>query len=78
VIGVQIPAGAGNFSLQHCVKTGSRAHPVSYPVATRSSFLKVKWSGHEADHSPPSSADIKECMDLSLHSPICLHGAVFC
>jgi hypothetical protein len=21
----------------------------------------VKWPGHEADHSPPSSAEVKEC-----------------
>jgi hypothetical protein len=25
--------------------------------------------GHEADHSPPSSAEVKEWMELYLHSP---------
>jgi hypothetical protein len=35
---VRIPAGAGNFSLQHCVQTSSGAHPASYPVGTRGSF----------------------------------------
>jgi hypothetical protein len=38
--------------------------------------LGVKQPGHEADHSPPSSAKVKECMELYLHSPICLHGVV--
>jgi hypothetical protein len=32
--------------------------------------------GHEADHSPPSSAEVKEWVELYLHSPISLHGAV--
>jgi hypothetical protein len=26
-------------------------------------------SGHEADHSPPSGAEVKERVDLYLHSP---------
>jgi hypothetical protein len=28
----------------------------------------VKWPGREADHSPPSSAEVKECVELYLHS----------
>jgi hypothetical protein len=36
----------------------------------------VKQVRCEADHSPPSSAEVKECMELYLHSPICLHGMV--
>jgi hypothetical protein len=36
----------------------------------------VKRPGREADHSPPSSADVKEWVDLYLHSPIRLHGLV--
>jgi hypothetical protein len=31
--------------------------------------LGVKRSGREADHSPPSSAEVKECVELYLHSP---------
>jgi hypothetical protein len=30
-------------------------------------------SGREADHSLPSSAEVKECVELYLHSPIRLH-----
>jgi hypothetical protein len=38
--------------------------------------LGVKRPGREADHSDPSSAEVKECVDLSLHSPIRLDGVV--
>jgi hypothetical protein len=31
--------------------------------------LGTKRPGREADHSPPSSAEIKECVELYLHSP---------
>jgi hypothetical protein len=52
-------AGAGNFSLHHRVQNGSEAHPASYPMVTRGSFPGVKRPGREADHSPPSSAEVK-------------------
>jgi hypothetical protein len=39
--------------------------------------LGVKGSGREANHSPSSSAEVKECVGLYLHSPIRLHGLVF-
>jgi hypothetical protein len=32
----------------------------SYPMGTRVSFLGGKAAGSEADHSPPSSAEVKE------------------
>jgi hypothetical protein len=38
--------------------------------------LGVKRPGREADQSPPSSAEIRECVELYLHSPIRLHGVV--
>jgi hypothetical protein len=38
--------------------------------------LGVKQLRCEADQSPPSSAKVKECMELYLHSPIHLHGMV--
>jgi hypothetical protein len=56
---VRFPAGAGNFSLHHLVQNGSGAHPPSYPMSTRGPFLRGKAAGHEADHSPPSSAEVK-------------------
>jgi hypothetical protein len=33
-------------------------------------------SGREADHSPPSSAEVKEWVELCLRSPMRLHGVV--
>jgi hypothetical protein len=38
--------------------------------------LGIKRLVREADHSPPSSAENKECVELYLHSPIRLHGVV--
>jgi hypothetical protein len=38
--------------------------------------LWVKRPGREADHSPPSSAEVKECVELYLHSPLRLHGVM--
>jgi hypothetical protein len=73
---VQFPAGAGNFSLHHCVQNGSEAHSDSYPMGNRGSFPAVKRPGRKADHSPLSSAEVKECVELYIHSPICLHGVV--
>jgi hypothetical protein len=38
--------------------------------------LGVKRPGREADHLPQSSAEVKELVQLYLHSPIRLHGMV--
>jgi hypothetical protein len=67
---------AGYFSLHHHVQNGSGAHHTSYPMGTRGSFPGGKWLGHEADHSLPSSAEDKECVELHLHSPIHFHSMV--
>jgi hypothetical protein len=56
---VRFSAGAGNFFLHHRVQNGSGAHPASYPMGTRGSSPRVKRPGCEADHSPPSSAEVK-------------------
>jgi hypothetical protein len=57
---VRFPAGAGNFSVHHRFQTGSGVHPAFYPMGTRGSFSGSKAAGHEADHSLPSSAEVKE------------------
>jgi len=49
---------ASNFRLWH-------------PIQCAPDFLSlgVKRPAREAEHSPPSSAKVKECVDLYLHSP---------
>jgi hypothetical protein len=64
-----ITVGDWDFPLRHHVQTGSGAHPASYPVDTEGSFPGVKRPGCESDHSPPSGAKAKECVELYLHSP---------
>jgi hypothetical protein len=57
---VRFPAGAGNFSLHHRVKNGSG--PPTQPLiqwvpGVRSP--RIKRLGRKADHSPPSTAEVK-------------------
>jgi hypothetical protein len=59
--------GAGNFFPRHRVQTGSGPHPASCPMGIRGSFPGIKRPGRDADHSPPSSAEVKECVELYLH-----------
>jgi hypothetical protein len=58
-IGVRSPAGTKDFSSILCVQTGSGAHPASCTMGTGGPFLggKVR-PGRDADHSPPSSAEV--------------------
>jgi hypothetical protein len=59
-----------NFlSLRHRVQNGSGTRPASYPMGSWGSFLGVKRPGHEADYSLPSTTEVKECVELYLHSP---------
>jgi hypothetical protein len=69
---VRFPAGAGNFSLHHRVQDGSGAHPVSYSMRSRGSLLGVKQPGREADHSPPSSTEVTDCVELCAFIVWCL------
>jgi hypothetical protein len=39
-------------------------------------FPGVKRPVRETDHSPLSSTEVKECVELHLHSPTRLHGVV--
>jgi hypothetical protein len=62
-IEVRSPTGAEDCSSSPCVQTGSGAHPASYPMGTMGTggpFPGGKaWPGRDADHSPPSSAEVK-------------------
>jgi hypothetical protein len=64
---VRFPAVAGNFSLHHRVQNGSGSHPPPIQWVPGNLSLGVKRPGREADHTPPSSAKVKECVELHLH-----------
>jgi hypothetical protein len=59
-IRVRSLAEAKDFSSSLYVQTGPGAHPAPYPVGTRgpSPGHKVQLE-RDADHSPPSSAEVK-------------------
>jgi hypothetical protein len=61
----KIPVGARFYAV---VQTGPGAHPASYTMGT-GSFPGVKRPGRGVDHPPPSSAEVKEKVDLYLYSP---------
>jgi hypothetical protein len=58
-IGVRSPAGAKDFSSNLCIQTGYGAHPASCAIGTRGPLPGGKARpGRDADHSPPSSAEV--------------------
>jgi hypothetical protein len=59
--GARSPTEAEDFSSNLCNQTSSGAHPASYIKGTRGSFPGGKAQlGHDADHSPLSSAEVKK------------------
>jgi hypothetical protein len=53
------------------VRTSLEAHPASYPIGTGSLLPGAKARpGRDADHSPPSSAEVKNKYELYLFSPL--------
>jgi hypothetical protein len=73
--GFESRKGLGIF-FHHRVQTGSGTHPASYPMGTRGSFPGVKRPGREADHSPLSSAEIKNTLNYTSTPPIRLQSVV--
>jgi len=65
---VRFRAGARNFS------TDTASRPALGPTQPSIQWIRgalslgVKRPGREADYSPPSSAEMKECVELYLHS----------
>jgi hypothetical protein len=69
--GVQSPAEEKDFSSSLRVQTRSEAHPTFYPVGTVGPFPGLKRSqGTDTDHSPSSSAKVKNELELYLLSPL--------
>jgi hypothetical protein len=75
MIGGSSPGRTGNFSLHHRVQTGSEAHPASYPMGTRGSFAWGK-AAFEADHSPSSSAGVKNAWGYTSTPSTRVYGMV--
>jgi len=75
-IGVRIPAETGNFSLHYRVQPA--LEPTQPPIRwlPEAPSLGVKRPGCEADHSPPSSAEVKNAWSYTSTFPIRLHGVV--
>jgi hypothetical protein len=61
------------FSPLHVVQTSSGAHPASYKMGTWGCFDGVMRPGHEADHSPSTSAEVKNTWIYTSTPP--LHGS---
>jgi hypothetical protein len=65
-----IPSRDGNF--RHRVKIPFKAH------AAVSAFSQgIKWPGREANHSPPSSVEVRNVWSCMSNPPIRLHGVAF-
>jgi hypothetical protein len=59
-IEVRSPAEAKELSSSLCVQTGSETHPASCTMGTEGPVPGAKAQpGHDADHSPPSSTEVK-------------------
>jgi hypothetical protein len=62
-----------DFSLRYDVQTGSAAHTASYPMCTGVIFSGIKRPGSDANHSSPSSAEVKNsCSYTSIPPYTCM------
>jgi hypothetical protein len=69
--------GGKDISFCHYVQTSSGAQPAFYLMGTERSFPSVKWPGQEADHSPPSSAKVKNAWSYTSTPPYVLMAWYF-
>jgi hypothetical protein len=76
VLGFDSRLGLGIFLFTTASRTALRTTQPPIQWVPGALSLGVKRPGREADHSPSSSAEVKECVELYLHSPIRLHGMV--
>jgi len=69
-----IPGSDRNSLFSKAFRLTMGAHPASYSVGTNGALPRLKWLQHAADHSPPSSAQIKEWG----HTSILPYGFMVC
>jgi hypothetical protein len=67
VLGFDLGWGLEIFFTMFRMALGPTHTPLQWVPAALT--LGVKQPVHEADPSPPSSAKVKECMELYIHSP---------
>jgi hypothetical protein len=70
--GVRFPAGVRDFSLLHSVQTDSGAHTDPYSMDIRDISLRVKMLGLEANHSSPSSVEVRNGGAITPHTYLSL------
>jgi hypothetical protein len=67
-VGIEADLGAGQSGDR--IPVGTKfSNPASCNNGYQVSFPGVKWPGRVIDHPPPSSAEVKERVELYLHSP---------
>jgi hypothetical protein len=76
MVGVPFTTGAENSLFDTLTRPalGLAQPPIQWAPGALS--LGVTRPGREADHSPPSSADVQEYVELYLHSPKRLRGVM--
>jgi hypothetical protein len=62
--GVRVPTKGGNFSLLHCVQTGSWAHRASYPMGNRNSSPGGKVAGAWSWPLTSIYVEVNECVEV--------------
>jgi hypothetical protein len=63
-VGVQFPAGSIDSSLFHSVQTALGPTQPPNQRVKEDIFRGVKPPGRESDHSPPSNAEVKNCVSI--------------
>jgi hypothetical protein len=58
-VGLRVSGWSRIFSLP-VIQAGSEAHSASFPMGTGALSLGVTRPGREADHSPPTNAEVKK------------------
>jgi hypothetical protein len=76
VLGFDFRRGLWNFLFTTASRTA--LGPIQLPIqrVPGALCLGIRRPGYEADHSPPPSAEVKECVELYFHSTIRFHGVV--
>jgi len=75
-----VPEKAENIRLNFRTVSGPALESTQPPVlwVPGALSLRIKWQGREADHSPLSSAGVKNAWSYTSIHPICLHCMVLC